>query len=519
MGRRLVRWERASICGLLVLCLTLRVAQLTAWPIFVDESLYIRAAQLMDLHRPATFFTMESADYGGNPPLFAWLLTPLLHLPVDPLLAARLTAALIGTLGLLWTWATARMLWGSVAGLSAALLYALCPFLIFYNRMALLDGLVATCGAGALYYAVALSRRGRTLDAGALGLCLAAGLLTKILAASLLLLPLLAVVAARPRDRRAVARGAAAAAVIGVGPFLCLLSRPYMNTPYSFAFHGHLQTNGDIMATLHVVQGQVMVWATGLWLYLTPPCLALVALGLWSLRRERLILLIGAWAVLGSLPVLITPNRLFVPRHFLFIAVPLIVLAARGVIMLGHTIHAQLTASRRAWLAILACGGAGLIALPAIGTDVTMIAVPSRTPLIPADRFQYVAGWPSGYMLTSVLSYLRRQARRGPLTVVTDGGNPPRDMLRVTLSRDVSITTTDVNVEDARGLRDFIKSAGRAGNLYLMMHYTSDRPPPSAADNPTMLAQQGLLRLVLRARSLDGASRYDLYAATPTASP
>jgi len=217
--------------------------------------------------------------------------------------------------------------------------------------------------------------------------------------------------------------------------------------------------------------------------------------------------------------VVALPNRLFVPRYFLYIAVPIVALAARGLLLLADGVRAHLTMTRARPLLLSCAVAVGLIVLPAIVADATMIATPSRTPLIPADRFQYVTGWPSGYMLAPVLSYLRRQARHGPLTVVTEGSNPPRDMLRVALARDTAITMANTDVTDARGLRDYIKRAGRTGNLYLMVHYTSDRPPPDASDNPRMLAQQGLLRLVLRARSLDGASRYDLYAATPTPNP
>ncbi len=510
--------------GLLVLCLALRTAQLLAWPIFVDESLYIRAAQLMDPHVPATLFTPESAELGGDPPLFAWLTAPLLHLLADPLLAARLTSALIGTVGLLWTWATARTLWGPRAALLAGLLYALCPFLLFYHRMALLDGLVATCGAGALYYAVRLARRGRAFDAGALGLCLAAGLLTKILAASLLLLPLLAVVAARPRDRRSVARGAVAAAVLGGAPYACLALWPYDNTPYSFVFHGHLQVNGGVVGLLSVIGGQGASWAEALWLYLTPPILLLAALGLWALRRERMALLLGAWALLGSLPVVALPNRLFVPRYFLYIAVPIVVLAARGLLLLADGVRAHLTMTRPRPLLLSGTVAVGLIVLPAIVADATMIATPTRTLLLPADRFQYVTGWPSGYMLAPVVNLLRDRARHGPITVVSEPSNPPLDMLRIALVNDRSITLAVTGAADPRTLRAFLRQAsrdggGKAGQLYLIMHYTSDWPPPVAPDGAMLLVNTGALRLVLRARSLDGASRYDLYAATPTPHP
>ncbi len=509
-----MRREAILLLGLLAFCLALRTAQLLAWPIFIDESLHIRAAQLMDIRTPATLLMSESADYSGDPPLYAWLMAPLLHLLADPLLAARLTSALIGALGLPWTWAAARMLWGPRTGLAAALLYALCPFLLFYHRMALHDGLIATCGAGALYYAIRLACRGRMRDALTLGLCLAAALLTKAVAVSLLLLPLLAVVAAHSGERRAVARGAAVAMVLGAAPYTCLALWPYDNTPYSFVFHGHLQVAGGVEGLLSVIGGQAARWANALWLYLTPPVLLLAALGLWATRRERMALLLGAWALLGSLPVVALPNRLFVPRYFLYIAVPTVVLAARGLLLLADLARTRLTAGRPRPL-LLSCA-VGLILLPAIASDAAIIAASTRTPLLPADRFQYVTGWPSGYMLTPMVGFLRGRARRGPITVVSEQSNPPLDMLRIALVRDTSITLVEASVDSPRdlgaGLRQAVRGTdGNAGSLYLIVHYTSDRPSPIAPDGAMILANRGTLRLVLRARSLDEASRYDVY--------
>ena len=131
-----------ALPALLAVCLTLRTANLSALPIFFDEAGYTRAAQIVGtLPRPALW--LISLNYGA-PPLFSWLAAPFTRLIPDPLLATRLASAVIGTMGLLVIWAAGRALWGSMAALLAAALYALCPFVLFYNRTALIDGLVAT---------------------------------------------------------------------------------------------------------------------------------------------------------------------------------------------------------------------------------------------------------------------------------------------------------------------------------------------------------------------------------------
>jgi len=512
--------ELAALLLLLALCVALRVARLEALPIFVDESLYTRATQIVATGPvPGTLLVMASPSYGGNPPLFSWLAAPLTRLILDPLLATRLASALIGTLGMLGTWAVGRALWGPAAALLAGLFYALCPYLLFYNRLAMLDGLVATCGAWTLLFAITLSRRGRVRDAAALGLCLAAALLTKILAAGLLLLPLLAIATAPPGLRSRVIRGAALAVALGVLPFLVVLAMPYDNTPAAFALHGHLQTGGGAARVVHTLQSQEGIWETALWLYLTPPILLLGVLGLWAARRDRAARVVGLWAVLGSLPVVLVPNRLFVPRHFLCIAVPILLLAARGALELATRAHRPCRARLwRLWSlwplwSVVVGLIIGLAAVPAVSADITMIAAPARTPLIPADSFQYVRGWPSGYMLAPVIAYLRRQAAAGPITVVAEDANPPLYMLRIAFYGNPQIVVTQGNFDNARALHPVLRTvvpAGQSHTTYLIAHHSSDRARP--ADGPRLLSRQDLLRLVLHAPSLDHASSYDVYA-------
>ena len=438
---RVALWEAIALSALLAVCLALRTANLGALPIFFDEAGHMRSAQIVGtLPRPDLW--LISLNYGA-PPLFSWLAAPFTRLIPDPLLATRLASAAVGTLGLLIIWAAGRALWGSMPALLAAVLYALCPFVLFYNRIALLDGLVATCGAGALFFALELSRHARTRDALALALCLAAGMLTKIFAVSMLLLPVLAVAAAWPAQRRTVRRKAVLAALLGLLPLVALLLTPQGGGLLS-ATHAHAHAGEQPLAA---IVHQLATWAGALWLYLTPPILALAVLGLWTMRHERTARLLGPWALLGGLPPALVPGAFLAPRYFLYIAVPILLLSARGLLAVAAGLSARLH-HVPLWLLVLC--GAALTATPAAAADRAIIISPSRTPLIAFDRWQYVTGWPSGYALTHVVAYLHRQEAHGPITVISSMYNPPGDALIVLLGHERNITLTNVDFSTLR---------------------------------------------------------------------
>jgi len=668
------RYRVAALAlSIMALCLLLRTLRLGALPLFFDEGVDTRAAQVVGaVPGPATLLT--SLQYGA-PPLYSWLAAPLTRLLPDPLLAARLTSALIGTATALAVWAIARtegaspstasgrgaldrrpqpggqlaMGWGVRAEAPlAAVLYALCPFTLFYNRMALLDGLLAACGAGALYFALRLARDARGRDAIALGLCLGAAMLTKIFAVDMLLLPLLAVVAARPAERRAVRRLALVAAALGLTPLAALLLTPQGGGLLS-ATHAHAHATGSVAAT---VGQQLATWSAALWLYLTPPVLLLALLGLWSIRRQRAALVIGPWALLGGLPPVLVPGAFLAPRYFLYSAVPILVLAAYGLVALVAAISPsplappapskglplappapsggawgdaspQTPAKQTVWSIVeqvlvsesalvdtvgvtndrgawrgrrgrrdrrqspisrfpdsqdermagvwgeaspqappegaggakgeaqappegaggakeeaqappQGAGGdaqawerarkrgrlftrrvqlargiaapallvlcAGLTVIPSVQADAALIGAPARAPYIPFDRWQYVTGWPSGYALMDVVTYLRRQERRGPITVVSSIYNPPGDALAVLLGRDprVTLTNRDFDTLRAQPLR---ATPGRP--IYVIAcHPYGQQLHPDTRD----------LRAVLRAPNGDGAGGVDVYA-------
>ncbi len=497
--------ETFALLLLLVVCAALRIVNLGALPVFIDEGTYAQAARIIGAHPgPATFFIQSTPNFGFNPPLFSWLAAPFTRLLPDPLLAARLASACIGMVGMVATWATGRLLWGPLAALLAGALYALSPFVVFYNRLAMLDGLLAACGAGALFFALRLTRSGRTCDALGLGLCMAAAMLTKLFAVNLLLLPLLAVVLARRGQRGAVLRGAALAVVVGLAPL------PYVYQSGG-GLHGHLTTR-DLAQAVSVVWGQVGLWAGSLWLYLTPPVLLAALVGLWVAPRDRLGLLVGAWALLGTLDIVVVPNRIFASRYELYIAVPVVLLGARGLLTFAETLRARLHRRVPRWLVLV--GAVTLVSIPAVTADATMIDAPARTALVPLDRWQYVTGWPAGGTLAPAIAYLRRQASRRPITVIAE--DIPLYMLEVSMSGDKNIAWREANFDHPQGLRNILGRAVRAAgasNVYVVSHHPSDPRPDRRLQpqNGYLLSDRRVLTVVADSRGPDGISIYDVY--------
>jgi hypothetical protein len=54
---------------------------------------------------------------------------------------------------------------------------------------------------------------------------------------------------------------------------------------------------------------------------------------------------------------------------------------------------------------------------------------PAEGHFVPADRWQYIAGWPSGYGLDGIESYIRRLARTKDVVVVADRSHQPNSAL------------------------------------------------------------------------------------------
>ena len=153
-----------------------RLINLTVIPVFCDEAIYIRWAQVMRAVQSLRFLPLSD----GKQPLFMWLMIPFLKIFSDPLVAGRMVSVLAGLGTMAGVYILSYLLFEKKEiSLFASLLYLITPFTLFFDRMALTDGLLSMLGIWFLIFAVLLAQNLRLDLAMIGGIILGLGLITK----------------------------------------------------------------------------------------------------------------------------------------------------------------------------------------------------------------------------------------------------------------------------------------------------------------------------------------------------
>jgi len=170
---------------------------------------------------------------------------------------------------------------------------------------------------------------------------------------------------------------------------------------------------------------------TGVGAYLTLPVLLMCGLSLalvLALRNKQGALL---WTV-GAIPVVAllgSSSGFLPPRYFLFIVSPVLLCVAWSIEQVSRATPRLLRRagmfcdhpSLRSRAAPAACVFLlAALSLQAARFDYYVLADPSRAPLPPVDKWQYVQGWSSGYGIPEAVRWLGDRATRAELAVITD---------------------------------------------------------------------------------------------------
>lgn len=132
-----------------------RIINLTSIPIFTDEAIYIRWAQI-GLTDPAQRYI---ALTDGKQPLMTWAMYPFLRLFSDPLFAGRFVSVLTGIAACLGVYFVSKELFGRKAAVFSSLLYIISPFTLIYDKLALMDSMLAAFGIWSLYLEVLMIKK------------------------------------------------------------------------------------------------------------------------------------------------------------------------------------------------------------------------------------------------------------------------------------------------------------------------------------------------------------------------
>jgi len=421
------RRNRVSVLielALVVAYFASRLFHLMILPIFVDESVHLSwAIRMAETHQLAGI-----TQAGKFLPI--WIMSLLVRLAGDLLWTERLLSVGIGVFGLAGCYLLGRRLFGRPAGLIAAGLYLITPFIFFYDRMALVDGLLTALAIYVALLSFELVRSKRVRHGIGLGLVLALAISTKLNGATLCLLPLLVVGAYLFKPAVAPPwKGLALAYAIALLGFAPLAADAWLLGSLSSLVHfDEIRRRG--MGRSSLVVWQVWLANAGLALqylvrYVTPTLFLAAGAGgvLAVLRRRRDEIVLLGMAGVVTAPFVLTGNpERWYPRYLLP-AVPFVVLVVARTIALGAgKLRGYLANGRtRGWAAAVAVGAILVISAPALWFDYWLLVDPVRAPLVEIDRFQYINGEPSGYGLPEAAGFLREElSRLGSILVVCD---------------------------------------------------------------------------------------------------
>ena len=159
-----VALEWVCVAGALVVGAWLRFGRLDLLEFKGDEALALHlAAKLAHGSGPVWAGLMSSVKV-TNPPLFIYLLAPLVWIESDPAFISCCIAALnLGAVALCWH--IGRKYYGRLAGAVAALLFAVSPWAVIYSRKIWAQDLVPVFATGALWalHVLVLDRRPKAI--------------------------------------------------------------------------------------------------------------------------------------------------------------------------------------------------------------------------------------------------------------------------------------------------------------------------------------------------------------------
>ena len=515
-----VAWlDVATALLLTILAAVPRLVNLLGLDPFVDEASWVDwATREFNPANPRSWFAPLLRD--GRPPLHFWLMLPITAVVDNGFLAGRLAAALAGIASTLALYGLGREIASRTVGVSAAVLWALSPFTVFFARISADDALLALLAILAVWASIRLARRPTVANAGMLGLALGFGVLAKTTGALFVIAPPLAILQlGRPRHWRSYAWPLTVAALVSLvvaDPLVIWL--PEVLTELSRHATPVGASNGLLAAHLIVQNAEI----TAVWLYQLVggglPLLAAIGLVVALVWRQGALLLVTLLGVLW-LAVLLDRGTSLFSRYLMFGLFPAFLLAGYAVdraVALASTAGSTLaqtarsrSASRVAYLAIVLLGiGIGVWPRAELLRDVVLD--PAHAAIPEGEHFRYVEQWLAVYGLGQVVQELRARAATEPVTVLVPPASRedrvlvPYGALRGYLRGDDRVRFVEVPVLfRAQDLRDVRRSA-RDGPTYLLLNgsYTDAPGTPNEVPGYTRRFEDRLARDVPEARPI-----------------
>lgn len=462
------KWKGVAfvLLGILLIAFVLRVINLTIIPVFADEAIYIRWAQVMRSVPELRFLPLSD----GKQPLFMWLIIPFFKVFRDPLIAGRMVSVLSGVGTTLGVFVLTRLIFPNKKNipLLASFMYAISPFALFFDRMALADSLLSFFGIWTFIFTVLAVRYQRLDSAMVAGFMLGGALITKSPALYFsLLLP--STMLTIPWDKKKLPLtlmktigfwsitliiGYAFYNALRLGPNFHLLSS--RNLDYVYPLSHIIERPFDPLKPflMEVVR---WFWTLG------PGVLIILVSGSIALLVKKYPKQILFLTILIFVPILISAEfaKVFTARY-IFFSIPYLMILASTILMV----------EKQKWI----LGFIGVFIIHALFIDVRLLTDPQRAVLPRSERSGYLEEWTAGYGIKETATLMRDEYAKDPNTKIVVGtegyfGTLP-DGLQMYLNDLPQITVIGVG-QPIRDVPQSLKESKMAGNkTYLVVNST-----------------------------------------------
>ncbi len=431
----------------------IHLIKLESLPVFADEAIYIRWAQLI-LDDAKQYWIFPLND--GKTPLFIWTMVPMLRLVENQLFAGRFVSIIIGlfqtiVLGII-TWKLTK---DKFSTCWVMLLTSILPFWFFYQRMALMDSLLTFWLSLSILIVMEMSEKAilfqKKLQASSkyvvgLGIVLFLAIWTK-LPAVLFLLALIPISLLNKQKQNRNYLITLGLTFAGISLSLVL----FVATSILPAFSQLFSRGGDFLYSIpdFLTGGwKVLFFNSGLTTqsiiyYLSPLVAISPIVGLFFVkhRRKQLLLLLAASCFM--LPMILLA-KVYYPRYLLPVSI-FFTLSSGLIVDAVLTKINAVSLQKRAIIALgLALYCANILAFAGQWNVQAMIDS-NAVPMVAVDRMQYLEEWSSGHGIAETVELLQSVDKSRRIAVATEGyfGTLPDALLLYLHNQDVSNLSID----------------------------------------------------------------------------
>lgn len=456
------RWVILSGIGILVFGFVLRFYHLNLLPVFADEAIYIRWSQIMSAEPTLRFLPLSD----GKQPLFMWILMFIVKRVSDPLFAGRILSVVSGLGTMIGIFAVSYLLFkNKLTSLISALIWAISPFSFFFDRMALVDAMLAMFAVWTMFFAI-LTAKTRRLDFAMItGFALGFSLLTKSPALFItLLIPTTFIFVEKKSQIIKLLPMLLVTYLIGYGMYNILRLGPNFNLIASrnqdyILPISHIWTNPKDPFMFHIEE-TFKDWfiKMGPW-----PVLGLGLIGLlvsWR-KYSKEVVFLTIWFLF---PILVESmfGRVFTVRYILFTLPAFFILA--GVSFLQEKKQFLIL---NYLLSILFIG-------ISLFFDYKLLTNPDKANLPSSERSGYLEEWTAGTGIKEISGIIKSEQARNPkekIVVGTEGyfGTLP-DGLQMYLADTPSVTVIGTGLDFSQIPQSLIESLKFGNKTYLAVN-------------------------------------------------